>query len=135
MIENDQRKLRNNPKLEMGQRGSSLVVQWVKDLALPQLWYRWHPWLGFDPWPRNFHLPWVCPPPNKKRFKKEKRARERLLGSVRGYDWTAKAVGDCKTIGLSSPPPLSPPLPDSAAVCHPRICIPTAEAARSSSIM
>ena len=95
----------------MGQRGSSLVVQWVKDLALPQLWYRWHPWLGFNPWPRNFHLPWVCPPPNKKRFKKEKRARERLLGSVRGYDWTAKAVGDCKTIGPSSPPPLSPPLP------------------------
>ena len=25
-------------------------VQWVKDLALPQLW------LGFDPWPGNLHI-------------------------------------------------------------------------------
>jgi len=33
--------------------GSPLVVQRVKDLALPQLWqlqYR------FSPWPRNFHM-------------------------------------------------------------------------------
>ena len=29
------------------------VAQWVQDPALPQLW------LGFDPWPRNFHMPWV----------------------------------------------------------------------------
>ena len=29
------------------------LVQWVKYQALPQLW------LGFDPWPGNFHMPWV----------------------------------------------------------------------------
>ena len=31
-------------------RGSSLVVQQVKDLALKLLWH------GFDPQPRNFHM-------------------------------------------------------------------------------
>ena len=30
-------------------------VQWVKDPALLQLWLQ----LGFDPWPGNFHIPWV----------------------------------------------------------------------------
>ena len=40
---------------------SCLVVQQVKDLALSVqelgslLWHR------FDPWPRNFHMPWVQP--------------------------------------------------------------------------
>ena len=33
--------------------------QWVKDLVLLQLWLR------FQPWSRNFHVPWV-PPPKKK---------------------------------------------------------------------
>ena len=27
----------------------------LKDLALPQLW------LGFSPWPGNFHTPWAQP--------------------------------------------------------------------------
>ena len=35
--------------------------QWVKDPALLQLWHRLQMWLGFCPWPRNFHLPWVQP--------------------------------------------------------------------------
>ena len=26
------------------------LPQWVEDLVLPQLW------LGFNPWPRNFHM-------------------------------------------------------------------------------
>ena len=30
---------------------SSLVAQWVKDLALPLLWLRLLLWHGFDPWP------------------------------------------------------------------------------------
>ena len=30
-------------------------MQWVKDLAFPQLL------LKFDPWPRNYHVPWVQP--------------------------------------------------------------------------
>ena len=29
------------------------LVQWTKDLALPQLWHRWQLWLGFDPWPKK----------------------------------------------------------------------------------
>ena len=32
------------------------MVPQVKDLALPQLWCRWQPQLGFNPWPRNFHM-------------------------------------------------------------------------------
>ena len=31
------------------------MVQWVKDLVLPQLW------LTFHLWPGNFHRLWVCP--------------------------------------------------------------------------
>ena len=30
--------------------------QWVKDLALLQLWHRLQLWPRFDPWPRNFHM-------------------------------------------------------------------------------
>ena len=32
-------------------------VQWVK--VLLQLWHKLQLWLGFDPWPRNFHRLWV----------------------------------------------------------------------------
>lgn len=35
------------------------LVQWVKDLVLPQLWHRSQLWLGFDPWPRDLHKLWV----------------------------------------------------------------------------
>ena len=31
----------------------------LKDQALPQLWYRTQLYLGFNPWPRNFHTPRV----------------------------------------------------------------------------
>ena len=47
-----------DPVLSLQQPGSLLrqglapnPLQWVKDPALRQLW------LGFDPWPRNFHVP------------------------------------------------------------------------------
>ena len=30
----------------------------VKDQALPKM-CRLQPWLRFDPWPRDFHMPWV----------------------------------------------------------------------------
>ena len=36
-------------------------AQWVKDLALLQLWCSSQMWLGFDPWPWNFHMLWVWP--------------------------------------------------------------------------
>ena len=45
---------------EAGSLWSFHVTQWVKDLALSLLWR------GFDSWPRNFHMPWMCP---KKRTK------------------------------------------------------------------
>ena len=35
---------------------SSLVAQWVKDLALSLLW------CGFYPWPGNSHIPWAPAP-------------------------------------------------------------------------
>ena len=30
----------------------SCLVQWVKDPALPQMWHRLQPQLGYHPWPR-----------------------------------------------------------------------------------
>ena len=33
------------------------MVQQVKDLALPQLWYRSQLWLRFKPGPRSLHMP------------------------------------------------------------------------------
>ena len=40
----------------------------VQGTALPQLWHRWNLRLGFNPWPRNFHMLWV-PPTKKKDFR------------------------------------------------------------------
>ena len=37
----------------------------LKDPVLPQLWLGLQLWLGFNPWPRNFHMPWVRPLKNK----------------------------------------------------------------------
>ena len=37
------------------------MVQQVKDLALSLQWLGSLPLLGFDPWPRNFHMPPVQP--------------------------------------------------------------------------
>ena len=34
------------------------LAQWVKDLTLMRLWRRLQLWLGFDPWPGNFHMAW-----------------------------------------------------------------------------
>ena len=48
------------------------MAQWVKDPELPQLWHRSQLWLRFDPWPGNFHMPWVQPE-KKKKEKKRKR--------------------------------------------------------------
>ena len=38
-------------------------VQWIKDPALPQLW------LKFNPWPGNFHMPWVRLKKKKKKMR------------------------------------------------------------------
>ena len=54
----EQREKRNRPAEHPSPRsfkfhflGSSLLAQWVKDLALLHLWHR------FDPWPGKFHMP------------------------------------------------------------------------------
>ena len=36
---------------------SSPVVQQAEDQALSLQWLKWLLWGGFDPWPRNFHVP------------------------------------------------------------------------------
>ena len=41
--------------------GVPIVAQWVKDLGLLQLKLQ----LGFNPWPRNFYMPWVQPKKKK----------------------------------------------------------------------
>ena len=41
------------------------LAQWVKNPVLPHLQ------LGFDPWPGNFHIPWVWPKVGKKFFIKK----------------------------------------------------------------
>ena len=40
-------------------KGSSMVVQWVKDSALSLLWLRSLLWHRFDPWPGNFRMLWA----------------------------------------------------------------------------
>ena len=39
----------------------------LKDPTLPQRWHRLQLWLGFNPWPENFHMPWVWPLKKKKK--------------------------------------------------------------------
>ena len=35
------------------------MVQWVKDLALSLQQLGLLLWHGFDPWPKNLHIPWA----------------------------------------------------------------------------
>ena len=51
-------------------KGVPAVAQWVKDLALPQLWYRSQLYLTFSPWPGNFHRLWVQLKKGKKKERK-----------------------------------------------------------------
>ena len=46
------------PALVAAEEAGSIPVlaQWVKDLALMQLWCRLQLQLPFDPWPQNFHM-------------------------------------------------------------------------------
>ena len=48
-----------------GAKATPSLVQWVKDLALLQLWRRSQPRLGFTSWPVNFRMLWVQPSKNK----------------------------------------------------------------------
>ena len=40
-------------------------MQWVKDLASSLQWLELVLWVGFDPWPKNFHI-WQAWQKNKK---------------------------------------------------------------------
>ena len=52
--------------------GSSLMMQWVKDQALLLQWPGLLLWLRFNPWPRNFQMPWAWPKTNKQTNKQNK---------------------------------------------------------------
>ena len=41
--------------------GRTLVVQWVKDLALSLPWLWSLLWQMLDPWPKNFYMPQAWP--------------------------------------------------------------------------
>ena len=56
------------------ERRSSLVVQWVKDLALSLVWLELLLWREFDSWPGNFPMTRVHP---KKKKKERKNCREK----------------------------------------------------------
>ena len=43
------------------------MSQWVKDLALLQLWHWSKLRLRFDPWLENFCVPWVQPKTEEKK--------------------------------------------------------------------
>ena len=60
------------------ERRSSLVVQWVKDLALSLVWLELLLWREFNSWPGNFSMTRVHP----KKKKKEKIAERRAVFSL-----------------------------------------------------
>ena len=62
---------------------SSLVAQQVKDLALSVQHLGSLLWNGFDPWPGNFHMSWMWPPPKKK--KTESKRSSALLSMICDY--------------------------------------------------
>ena len=64
------------------------MVQWVKDPTLSVQWLGSLLWLGFDPRPENFHMPWMWPKKFQSLFQsvkrrgradKEESAQDRLL--------------------------------------------------------
>ena len=58
----------NDPACFCGVAGSGASpAQWVKDLALLQLWCKLQMQLGFDPWPQELHMPRVQPGKKKKK--------------------------------------------------------------------
>ena len=74
------------------------LEQRVKDPLLLQLWCWSQLWLGFNPWPENFHKPWVWP-------KKKKKSLQLLeyfhnhTPSLPKY-WPTVCVHGCKWPGL-----------------------------------
>ena len=52
------------------------MAQQVKNPALPLQWFESLLWPGDDPWPENFHVPWVRP--KKKKKKKNQKVLQKL---------------------------------------------------------
>ena len=63
--------------------GGLVVAQGVKDSASLLLWHRLKLWLGFDSWPRNFHIPWVRPKKKKKKKNRTEQNKPLCLSSGR----------------------------------------------------
>ena len=62
----------------------------VKDPALSLLWHRWQLQCGFDPQPKNFHIPWVQSKQTNKFIDTENGfmvARHRGLGMGKWVIW------------------------------------------------
>ena len=62
------------------------LAQWVKDLALPQLWLRLRQTLGSDPWPQNSYAA------GKPKIKKKKYLR--MCGQKTGKSYLVSKVRD-----------------------------------------
>ena len=80
------------------------MAQWVKDMALSLEWLGSLLWLGFDPWPRNFHVSQAWPKKKKKTRNREKiemkRGRKRIRdrqGEINGERET-KREAEVKTV-------------------------------------
>ena len=54
------------------------MAWWGKDIALLQLWHRLQLWLGFDPWPRKFHMPQAWPKERKGGRREEREGWKRV---------------------------------------------------------
>ena len=55
------------------------MAQRVKDLVLSLQWLRSLLWHRFQPWPRNFHMPWAWP---KRKKKSSVKRREEMFVSM-----------------------------------------------------
>lgn len=56
-LDNIDRKCEQKYKLKFKELGSSLMAQWVKDLALSLQQLRLLLWCRFSPWPSEFNMP------------------------------------------------------------------------------
>ena len=73
--------------LKIFRNGSSLVAQKVKDLALSLQWLGLLLWRRSDPWPGNYHVPWVWP--KKRGGGILKSSKKQNLASVPATDYVA----------------------------------------------
>ena len=69
---------------------SSLVMQWVKDLALSLLWLGSLLWRRFDTWPGNFHMPWVQPKKEKRKKKDIENTLNHIYTNMNSFVWKQK---------------------------------------------